>query len=414
MENLKKSVIKIAYTRDHANLSLLQRSFIPFLYMASSLYNLALSLRHRFYLYGILRKHRLPVPVISVGNLTWGGNGKTPMVEFIALWLAASGISPLILNRGYAGGDEAKMLRRHLAGSSVKVGVGADRRATAAWFFNKYGYVEFQSSTMAEKYCLKQMGNLPKSEKIGAVILDDGMQHWSLHHDLEIVMFNGITFLGNGQLLPLGPLRETLAALKRADVAIIHHANLVSAQNIEDIVIRLQKIKDTLTVVFTEMCPAYFFEVTTINSKLSLETLSKNVVVCVSAIGSADAFVQTMQKIGAYHVDRLDFSDHHVFQDRDIALIKVKLEELEKKFASKPVVVVTEKDYDRDPMIFKCLHPYRVFALCSHLQITGSNGCSEDSFKKMLEMAVRVELSSLMRCIEQNHVQFFVFFDFVG
>ena len=71
----------------------------------------------------------------------------------------------------------------------------------------------------------------------------------------------------------------------------------VSAQNIEDIVIRLQKIKDTLTVVFTEMCPAYFFEVTTINSKLSLETLSKNVVVCVSAIGSADAFVQTMQKV---------------------------------------------------------------------------------------------------------------------
>lgn len=85
----------------------------------------------------------------------------------------------MIFCQGYAGGDEAKMLRRHLAGSSVKVGVGADRRATAAWFFNKYGYVESQSSTLAEKYCLKQMGNLPKSEKIGAVILDDGMQ---VHH----------------------------------------------------------------------------------------------------------------------------------------------------------------------------------------------------------------------------------------
>ncbi|CAK9309607.1 unnamed protein product [Citrullus colocynthis] len=400
MENLKKSVIKIAYTRDHANLPSPQRSLIPFLYMASSLYKLGLSLRHHFYLYGIFRKHRLPVPVISVGNLTWGGNGKTPMVEFIALWLAGSGISPLILNRGYAGGDEARMLRRHLSGSSIKVGIGADRRATAAWYFNKYGYVESQSSTLTEKHCLEQVGNLPKSEKIGAVILDDGMQHWSLHHDLEVVMFNGITLLGNGQLLPLGPLREPLAALKRADVAIIHHANLVSAQNIEDFVIMLRKIKDSLTVVFTEMCPLFFFEVTNINSIISLGTFSKSVVLCVSAIGSADAFVQTMQKIGAYHVDRLDFSDHHVFQDRDIELIKIKLEELEKKFASKPVIVVTEKDYDRDPMTLKGLHPYRVFALRSQLQIMHTKGCSENSFKTLLESAVRVKLSSVRRYSE--------------
>lgn len=71
------------------------------------------------------------------------------------------------------------MLRRHLAGSPIKVGIGANRRTTAAWYFNKYGYVGFQSSTLAEKHCLEQVGNLPKSEKVGAVILDDGMQ---VHH----------------------------------------------------------------------------------------------------------------------------------------------------------------------------------------------------------------------------------------
>lgn len=71
----------------------------------------------------------------------------------------------------------------------------------------------------------------------------------------------------------------------------------VSAQNIEDIVIMLRKIKDSLTVVFTEMCPSFFFEVTNINTIISLGTFSKSVVLCVSAIGSADAFVQTMQKV---------------------------------------------------------------------------------------------------------------------
>lgn len=73
------------------------------------------------------------------------------------------------------------MLRRHLAGSPVKVGTGADRKETAAWFINKFGYVGSQSSTLAEKHFLEQVGNLPKLEKIGAVILDDGMQ---VHHPL--------------------------------------------------------------------------------------------------------------------------------------------------------------------------------------------------------------------------------------
>lgn len=92
-------------------------------------------------------------------------------------------LAGLISFQGYAGGDEAKMLRRHLAGSPVKVGIGADRRATAAWYFNKYGYVGSQSSISADNHRSEQVRNqLTKSEKIGAVILDDGMQ---VHHPLN-------------------------------------------------------------------------------------------------------------------------------------------------------------------------------------------------------------------------------------
>ncbi|CAM8990697.1 unnamed protein product [Rhodiola kirilowii] len=96
---------------------------VPLLSLTSSLYGIALRLRYR-----------LPVPVISVGNLTWGGNGKTPMVEFLARLFADSGIPPLILTRGYAGGDEAIMPRRHLEGTYAKIGVGANRAETANAF----------------------------------------------------------------------------------------------------------------------------------------------------------------------------------------------------------------------------------------------------------------------------------------
>ncbi|KAB2605989.1 tetraacyldisaccharide 4'-kinase [Pyrus ussuriensis x Pyrus communis] len=387
MEKLRKAVSEIAYTQDHTKLTHLHRSLIPVLSFASSLYRLALSLRRSFYHYGLFTKHRLPVPVISVGNLTWGGNGKTPMVEFIARFLADSGISPLILTRGYAGGDEAKMLRRHLLGKPVKIGVGANRAAIAAHFFEKYGYVDpYSTSKYADGLNLGQkVGNHPSSQKIGAVVLDDGMQHWSLQRNLEILMINGLTLWGNCHLTPRGPLREPLNALRRADAAVLHHADLVSGQKLIDIELMLREVNKSVPIFFTKMDPCFFSDVGNVNSRKPLTALSNSIVLCVSAIGSADAFVKGMEKIGAFFVDRLEFSDHHIFQPKDIEMIRKKLRELEDAFGSKPVVIVTEKDYDRDPGIFKHLDHYEILALCSELKIIPCGERTEDSFKKLLK-----------------------------
>ncbi|XP_059443027.1 probable tetraacyldisaccharide 4'-kinase, mitochondrial isoform X2 [Corylus avellana] len=397
MEKLRELVNEIAYARDHTKLSTLQRSLTPVLSFASSLYRVALSFRHCLYRFGLFRKHWLPVPVISVGNLTWGGNGKTPMVEFIARWLSDSGISPLILTRGYAGGDEARMLERHLFGTPTKIGVGANRAAIAACCFERYGYIDPRSSTCDHKLCLdKNVESHLNSEKIGAVILDDGMQR-----DLEIVMVNGLMLWGNGQLLPLGPLREPLTALRRADAAVIHYADLnlcfvikqVSEQNLKDIEFMMREVKESLPIFYTRMTPSHFFEVANINSKLPLEALCDAIILCVSAIGSANAFVNAMEKIGASYVDRLDFSDHHVFQATDVEMIRRRLGELEDKFGSQPVIVITEKDYDRDSEILKHLHPCKVLALCSVLQVLSHKGCTENGFRKFLEELLRVKLA---------------------
>ncbi|CAL5202210.1 unnamed protein product [Lathyrus oleraceus] len=390
MEKLRKVVNEIAYKKNLSKLSPLRFSLLPFLSVSSSFYKLALSIRRRFFLSQV---HRLPLPVISVGNLTWGGNGKTPMVEFIAAFFARSGISPLVLSRGYGGGDEVNMLQRHLLGTSTKFGVGAKRAVVASHLIQKYGYIDIRKTSLYEKQNLNwKAHNSLDSEKIGIVVLDDAMQHWSLWRDLDIVMVNGLTLWGNGRLLPLGPLREPLTALRRANVVVIHHSDLVSDRVLEDIESMVQGIKKSVPIFFTKMDPTYLFEVGNINAKILLTALHEATILCVSAIGSPEPFVKRVQEMGALYVDRIDFSDHHKFHARDIGTIRARLGELERKFGFKPIVVITEKDYDRDPEILKQLYPFKTYVLCSTLKILPYRGNNEDSFKKFLKDKLKLEL----------------------
>ncbi|MCD7452121.1 hypothetical protein HAX54_015038 [Datura stramonium] len=390
MEKLRKMVNQIAYTPPQdrlRTLSTLQFSLIPLLSLASTLYGFALPLRHRLYRLGLLHKDRLPVPVISVGNLTWGGNGKTPMVEFLAVWLAAAGISPLILTRGYGGADEAKMLQRHLYGTPVKIGIGANRANTAACFLKRYGHIspcKHGDTDLERLFSDNKQGNCSYSDQIGIAILDDGMQHISLWREIEIVMVNAMIPWGNRQLIPLGPLREPLTALTRANIVVIHHADLVSEKDVEATASEIRKVKSSLPIFLSRLAPLYFLKAGNMSCKLALMDVHNTLVLCVSAIGSADSFVERIKKLGPAYVDRLDFSDHHLFQAKDIDMIRMRLRNLQSQFVMKPVVVVTEKDYDRAPEVLKYLDPYEVLVLCSSLQILSHNGNTEDSFKKCL------------------------------
>ncbi|XP_019240259.1 PREDICTED: probable tetraacyldisaccharide 4'-kinase, mitochondrial isoform X2 [Nicotiana attenuata] len=325
--------------------------------------------------------------VISVGNLTWGGNGKTPMVEFLALWLAAAGISPLILTRGYGGADEAKMLQRHLYGTPVKIGVGANRAVTAASFLKRYGHIspcKHGNTDLGRLFSDNKKGNSSCCDQIGVAILDDGMQHISLWRDVEIVMVNAMIPWGNHQLIPLGPLREPLTALARADIVVIHHANLISEKDVEAIASEMRTVKNSLPIFLSRLAPLYFLKARNMSHKLALMDICSTLVLCVSAIGSAESFVETIKKLGPTYVDRLDFSDHHLFQAKDIDMIRMRLRNLQSDFAMKPIVVVTEKDYDRAPEVLTYLDPYEVLVLCSCLQILPHKGSTEETFKKCL------------------------------
>jgi len=171
--------------------------------------------RSNLYQRGILKQHRLEVPVISIGNLVLGGTGKTPLVYCVAKLLKKHGRKPAILSRGYKGsavtpinvvsdtvnilldakeaGDEPRLLAEKLPG--IPVITGKKRYTTGRFAID--------------------------SLEADVLILDDGFQHLALKRDLDIVLFNARNIFGNGRVLPGGELREPLAALKRADAFII-------------------------------------------------------------------------------------------------------------------------------------------------------------------------------------------------
>src|SRR5438132_13231720 len=185
----------------------------------SGFYGAVTKARLALYNAGVFNAQRIAAPVISVGNITAGGTGKTPLVEWIARTLAAGGCSPCVVTRGYRrntkgrivasngidisatldeAGDEALMLAESLKGKAAVV-CDTDRVAGANWAIE----------------------NL----KSDVIILDDGFQHRRIARDLNIVTIDATNPWGNGNLLPAGTLREPLAALSRADSFVITRAD---------------------------------------------------------------------------------------------------------------------------------------------------------------------------------------------
>jgi len=181
------------------------------LFPASLLFGALAALRRALYRSGVLASHKLPVPVIVIGNISAGGTGKTPLTLAMAQQLIDHGRSPLIVSRGYGGtaqrpqeintdsdarevGDEPLLMaRRRLC----PVWIGKDRAAAA------------QAALRAHPQC-------------DIVLCDDGLQHYRLRRDAEIAVIDGTRGFGNGLLLPAGPLREPVSRLKAVDAVVVN------------------------------------------------------------------------------------------------------------------------------------------------------------------------------------------------
>jgi tetraacyldisaccharide 4'-kinase len=238
------------------------------------------------------RPYRAPKPVISIGNITAGGVGKTPLVIWLARHLQDKGFKSIILTRGYMpqgsnDSDEVDMLNEQIP--YIPVLAGANRLTNIK----------------------KVNGVLP----VDVFICDDAFQHWPLKRDLNIVAIDAVNPFGNGYLLPAGVLREPLSALKRADVIVLTKTSGIG--DLQGLYARIKKINDRALVV--ESCHKTTDTENVFGKEaLPVDFLRNIPVVGFCAIGDPLSFETELKNSGAGIVKLFIYRDHYVYQRKDI------------------------------------------------------------------------------------------------
>jgi tetraacyldisaccharide 4'-kinase len=271
----------------------------------------------------LAKPYRAAVPVICVGNVVAGGAGKTPVCLALAAWFKQNQAVPVFLGHGYGGlyggplvvdahahtamqvGDEALLLTR----SGVTI-IGEDRASAA---------------------------RLAEGEGPDVLIMDDGFQNPYLHKNLSLLVVDGEYGLGNGRLIPAGPLREKLAdALARADAIVFYGQDRHGLR---------AQIPSTKPVLSARLVP----------DAAQIEKLRGKKLLAFAGIGRPQKFYDLLRQQGLTILASFDFPDHHIFHASEILLLQ------ERAQAEQAVLVTTEKDWVRlDPPLREAVVPVRV------------------------------------------------------
>ena len=279
-------------------LGLCHAFLIPF----SWLFLLLSGLRRFAYKTGFLKSYKLPVPVIIVGNISVGGTGKTPLVIWLADQLQRKGYAPAIISRGYLGntesvspvfsgsdpaavGDEPVLIARR---GKWPVWVGRNRAAVG------------RTLLAAHPEC-------------NVIISDDGLQHYKLERDVEIVVVDGNRGFGNGLLLPAGPLRERRARPMKADAIVCNGAQVLPSSF-------LMQLKGNL-----------FHNLLEPDLMADPDKFTDKKICAIAGIGNPNRFFQQLRAMGLQFEEKA-YPDHHAFQPADLQSIAA------------DVILMTEKD----------------------------------------------------------------------
>jgi tetraacyldisaccharide 4'-kinase len=283
--------------------------------VASWPYGVGVWWRNRAFDRGRRAVHRAPVPVVSVGNLTLGGTGKTPCVEWIARFFRERGVQVAIISRGYGSeqgrNDEAMVLEANLP--DVPHYQGADRAALA--------------ETAVEE---------SESELL---VLDDGFQHRRLHRDLDVVLIDATCPPACDHLFPRGTLREPARGLRRAGAILLTRCDQVSPGEVDAIRAWLAARWPQTPVATTEHRPVALVGANGVSEPVT--ALEGKPVGAFCGIGNPAAFRRTLEALGATVAAFRAFPDHHVYELADV-------EDLQRWAGTLPagaVVATTQKDW---------------------------------------------------------------------
>lgn len=298
----------------------------------SSLWEGLYKARRSMYEYGLLKKEYFKVPVISIGNLTFGGTGKTPTIIWLVQKLESLGLESVILTRGYKGNLEHK-------DGIIK---GGQRFLSNP---QEFGDEPLLISKKMQKGAVivgkKRAQNLKKYFPIvrpDIVLLDDGFQHIQLYRSFNIVLFDALLPLDKYRTAPLGYLREGLTALKDADAILISRADQVAEDKIEKLLELLSRFhRPNIPIGRFAYHPTKIVDCFE-NYVMKLEELAGKNVIALTAIASPDSFYHLLESHGANIVDKLVYPDHYFFTHHDINEILIEC------VKNNALVVTSEKD----------------------------------------------------------------------
>jgi tetraacyldisaccharide 4'-kinase len=321
-----------------------------FLQLISVFYALAVRLRHMLYRLRVARQQNLPLKVISVGNITLGGTGKTPAVIQIAGLLLRNQKRPVVISRGYGRKDESGIVVASDGGKVlVDTETGGDEPVLIGSVLPNVPVVVGSDRYRAAIFAQKRFD-------IDTVVLDDGFQHLRLKRDLDIVLIDAACPFGNGKLFPAGTLREPLTALKRAQVVLITGENRAAdLGNLKGVIGRNTKAR-----IFTSrQDPADVIDIMTGDIR-PLSTLRGTTVLAFSGIARPESFATLLRALGADIRAMVAYPDHYAYNGSDLAALFQKAAD-----ENISMMITTEKDAVR----LKQLNPDGIWALRIQLKV---------------------------------------------
>ena len=284
------------------------------LMIASLPYSLVMRIRNRLYDVNLFKQHRVDVPVIVVGNLTVGGTGKTPAVEYAARFARQQDRQVAILSRGYGSSegrnDEALVLEANL--DDVPHLQGVDRVALA-----RTAVEELESDLL---------------------VLDDGFQHRRLKRDLDIVLIDATNPWGYGWCLPRGLLREPRSGLHRAGMILVTRSDQVTEANLNQLHNEIAQLVPGCSVAMSRHAP---ISLQNTSKELPVNHLSGQPVAAFCGIGNAKGFWQTLRNLGCTLIDQKQFPDHYQYQREDVQA----LQHWAAQLPADTWIITTQKDW---------------------------------------------------------------------
>ncbi|MBI5574000.1 MAG: tetraacyldisaccharide 4'-kinase [Elusimicrobia bacterium] len=289
-----------------------------------------------------IRQKKLACPVISVGNITVGGTGKTPTVIYLAELLKSLNKKVCVISRGYKRQGRGTRDEGRVVTDGNKVLLGAKLAGDEPYLIAKsltdIPVLVAKNRYNAGLFAIGKFG-------VDTIMLDDGFQHLNLKRDVDIVCINALNPFGNSMLLPAGYLREPVGNIIRASAFIITRCDKITSEKLEDIESVIKKYNNFSPIFHAHFVKKIFHRSGT---EIKTETLKGQNIIAVSGIAVPEDFEQTLKELGVNLLVHKKYPDHYFFKDSDIKKFYDDAAEFQ------AVIITTAKDATRLPEDFPC------------------------------------------------------------